>query len=360
MRVAIFADAIINKGGIERIILSMARHYKADVYVGKYFPEKTFVEFKTINVVRIAESRLPQKMQTLYIWWRFSRLNLAGKYDFFIFHGAGSLNAARLHHPNVWYCHAPSRYLYDLYEEEISKHKGFFKALYPIVTDFQKKIDQANSKHLDLIMTNSENVKRRVRKYYDRDSVVVYPFVDITKFKYIRPGEYYLSSARLDPIKRIDLIIQAFKKMPDKRLIILSDGSEREKLEQEAKGSKNISFVGSVSEKELVSLYGSCIATIFMSYKEDLGMVALESMAAGKPAICRNEGGYKETIIDGKTGFLVDSPEDIANIISTVKRMTPQKASSMRKDCEDRAKLFSEEVFLKKLDKFVRNKFKKK
>jgi glycosyltransferase involved in cell wall biosynthesis len=356
MRVAIFADAIVNKGGIERIILSMAQHYKADIYAGKFYPEMTFSEFRRLNVIRLADTYLPQKFQTLFIWWRFSQINLSAKYDLFIFHGAGALNAARKHHPNVWYCHAPSRYIYDLYEEEISKQKGLLKAFYPFVTGIQRRIDQANSRFIDLIMTNSENVRKRVRKYYGLKSVVVYPFVDIKKFKYLGQQDYYLSTARLDPIKRIDLIISAFKKMPDKNLKIASDGIDLPRLMDLAKGSKNITFLGNVSDNDLIMLYGNCIATIFMSYKEDLGMVALESMAAGKPAICRKEGGYKETIIDGKTGVLVENPENIENIIRAVNKMTPEKAQSMRSASEKRAEQFSEEVFLDNCDRQIQKK----
>ena len=133
MKVAIFADSIIHKGGVERIILAQAKELNADIYVGRYDPDATFEEYKYLNVKtllknpKIGYNNLIGRFTTLYIWFLFFTLNLKKKYDAYILHGAGALNAAWRFKPNIWYCHSPSRYLYDLREEEAGRHKGIIK-----------------------------------------------------------------------------------------------------------------------------------------------------------------------------------------------------------------------------------------
>ncbi|MBT3720054.1 glycosyltransferase, partial [archaeon] len=297
LKVAIFADAIVNRGGGERIILEQAKHFNADIYTIRYISEKTFSDFKTLKVHllskfnQIGYSKILGKIFTLYSWYIFSTLKLKKKYDVYIFHFAGSLNAAKNFYPNVWYCHSPSRYIYDMYNEELNKHKDILKLFYPLTTKFMRFIDQKNVGYIDKILVNSKNVQNRVKRFYGRESKVVYPFVDIKKVKYITQKKYYLSAARLDRIKRIDLIIKAFKKMPDKKLVVVSDGPEKKRLKKLANNCLNITFLGYIDEEKLMKLYGECIATIYLSYKEDFGMVPIEGMAAGKPCIATNEGG---------------------------------------------------------------------
>jgi glycosyltransferase involved in cell wall biosynthesis len=352
MKTAILVDSLANRGGIERIVLEQARIFDADIYSGRYDPEKTFPEFKSMNVKQIVgrsgarPAGILGSVHTLYIWYKFSSLRLKG-YDRFIFHGAASLNAAKNHKPNLWYCHSPSRYLYDLHKEVRAKMKFPMNIFFELVTGLQKHLDQKNVRHITKIAVNSKNVQSRVKKYYHRSSIVVYPFVDTESYRWISQEDYYLSAARLDPIKRIDLIIKAFLQMK-KKLIIASDGPDKARLMEIAKGSDNITFLGYVSEAKLRELYGKCIATIYLSHKEDFGMIPIESMSAGKPCIATNEGGFKETIIPERTGFLVDNPEDTAEVIKAVERATPIRCLSMRHDCEKRAKSFDLAFFTKR------------
>ncbi len=350
MKVAILVDALVNRGGVERIVLSQAKHFNADIYVGIYDPNSTFNEFTSLPINTILNKKKIAKLTTLRLWYKFSKLKL--DYDFYIFHGAGSLNAAKNHKPNIMYCHSPSRYLYDLHEVEYKKQTGLGKLLYPFVTSIMRRIDQKNIKHIDLIAVNSKNIQARVKKYYNRDSRIIYPFVNTDKFRFIEHGDFFLSSGRLDPIKRIHLIINAFKKLPEKRLVIVSDGPDRKKLEILARGYNNIKFLGYVTEKKLHELYGKCLASIYLSYKEDFGIVPIESMAAGKPCIAINDGGFKETIIHKKTGYLVDDPTNVDEVIKAIK-WTTKNAKKMRKDCEERAKLFSEEKFIQNMREVI-------
>ena len=136
------------------------------------------------------------------------------------------------------------------------------------------------------------------------ESIVIYPPCDTEKFSWIGQGNYYLSTARLMPYKRIDLIIKAFTKLPEIRLVIASTGPDESHLKQLAQGLKNIKFVGDISDQELKKLLGNAIATIYIPKDEDFGMSPVESMAAGKPVIGYGEGGLLETIINGEAGWL--------------------------------------------------------
>jgi glycosyltransferase involved in cell wall biosynthesis len=347
MKVAIITDSITNTGGAERVILEQAKYFNADVYVALYSPGTTFKEFSKLNIKKIMNVKLPNKIRTIYLWHIFASLKLKKKYDFYIFHGAGAINASKKLKPNVWYCHSPSRYLYDLYKHEMQQHKGLSRILYKIVTRVQRIIDQKNVRFIDQIFVNSKNVEKRVLKYYGRKSKIVYPSVNTKKFKFLGQKDYYLSTARLDRIKRVDLVIKAFKKMPNKKLIIISDGPDKSKLHKLASGASNIKFLGRVSDEKLATLYGNCIATLYLSYKEDFGIIPLESMAAGKPCIATNDGGFQETIKHDKTGFLIDNPEDISNVINAVNYVTSKKATSMKQECIKTAEKFSLKSFIK-------------
>jgi glycosyltransferase involved in cell wall biosynthesis len=356
MKVAIFIDALINLGGVERLVLEQAKQFNADIYVGRFWKQATFPEFKKCKIITLTKNpergfkTFQDKLFTLSLWLKFSKLKLKG-YDLFIIHGSAALNAAKNNHPNLWYCHSPSRYLYDLYQEEYNKQTGLRKIVYPLITGLLMKKDQTNVKFIDKILVNSKNVQERVKKFYNRESSVLYPFVDIKRFKFIKSGDFYLSSCRLDKIKRVDLTIKAFLKMPDKKLVVASDGPEKGRLFALADGAKNITFLGYVSEEELRVLYGSCIATIYLSYKEDFGIVPIESMSAGKPCIATNDGGFKETILHKQTGYLVNRPESVDEVVAAVKYINKALAVKMRKACENRAASFGLDVFRKKMFK---------
>jgi len=351
LKVAILIDSIVNKGGIERMMLEIAKFYDADIYVGDIDYKTTFSSFSNLNISKITTKKFSNKFNTLHIWYKFRTLRLKQKYNLYILSGTGALNSAKKYRPNLWYCTSPSRYLYDLYKREKSYQKGIGKLLFPIITSIQRKIDRFNVSYVDKIISISKNIEKRVKKYYNRNSTVIYPFVDIDKFKYISQGDFYLSVARLDRIKRIDLIINAFKKMSNKKLIIASSGPEENKLKKLAKGYKNIIFLGYVTESKLKELYGTCIATLYLSYMEDFGLIPVESMSAGKPCIATNQGGFKETIIHKKTGFLVDNPTKVNEVIDAVEWLDKKQALLMKNECIKRSKIFSQDKILKEIDK---------
>jgi len=351
MKIAILVDSLRNKGGVERIVLEQAKYLNADIYAGRYNLNTTFAGFKKLKIKTLIPSTFPQKLGSLILRKKYATLKLK-KYDFYIFHGGASLEAAKNHKPNIWYCHSPSRYLYDLYIEELKKHNLIIKPFFILITTILRTRDQNNVANIDTILVNSMNVQKRVQKYYKRKAKVLYPFVDLNAFKWLKQGDFYLSTARLDPIKRIDVLVRAFKQMPNKKLIIASSGTMEQKIRKMAQDHKNIKVLGWVSEKKLHQLYGTCIATLSVSYKEDFGLIPIESMACGKPCIATKEGGHKETIINKKTGLLI-TPKNIQEIIKAVNWVTPERAKQMRKECEKRARRYSLKEHMKRLRKLM-------
>ena len=202
---------------------------------------------------------------------------------------------------------------------------------------------------MDVVVADSKNVQNRIQNFLGLESTVIYPPCDIDKFFWVGQENYYLSTARLAPYKRVDMIIQAFTQLPEKRLIVSSTGPEERYLKQLAEGFDNIQFTGDINDQELQKLIGNAVATIYIPKDEDFGMSPVESMAAGKPVIGVKEGGMLETVIHEKTGWLIPSNPSLENIIQAVGEATPEKTLSMRIACEEQAQNFRTEIFEKKM-----------
>tara|TARA_Y100000310_G_scaffold299526_1_gene334456 strand:- start:842 stop:1948 length:1107 start_codon:yes stop_codon:yes gene_type:complete len=355
-KIAIIAEFIANPGGIEKEILNfLEAHPKTDVYVGHYDPENTYKEFKNYNIRPLFKKRLPPMINTLYQRRFYRKLKLKG-YDAFLLFGFHTIAAARHNKPAVWRSTQPLSYLYGWDGSDVEKHnvnlygENILKKL--LITPYLtllKNQDQRDIMHVSKILGNSKNVKNRLANVYPKktkDIRVVFPSVNITRFRWSKQGAHYLSVSRLTGDKNVDKIIKAFHQLPGKKLVVVGDGPQRPALERLAKNHKNIQLLGFVSEKKLQDLYGTAIATISATDLEDFGMGPIESMSAGKPAIAVNAAGFKETILPNKTGVLIPSsaPEHIAQ---AVRSLTPEKAKRMRKACEARAKEFSNEVYVK-------------
>jgi len=356
MKIAIAIDRIVNYGGVERLVSLIADEFDTDIYTGWYSPETTFQNLKKKKVIELIprgsflHKKIMYRFRGRILSRRFKSLKMP-EYDAYITFGSKSMAISRSHHPCIWHCQAPTRWLYDLYHEELERFGFLKRQLFRITSFFLRREDQKNVRDVDKIIAISKNVQDRVKKTYGRDSVIVYPPVDLKRFKFDKQGDFYLSSARLTPDKNVDMIVKAFQKMPDKKLVVVGGGSELEKIKKISGGYPNITVHGWVPEEKLEQLYGDCIATIAASLHEDYGLVAIESMAAGKPVIAPGDMGFAETVVDKKTGLLIDPTKE--NIIAAVKYLTPEKVKEMRADCERRAQDFSEEKYLANVNKAI-------
>ncbi len=203
---------------------------------------------------------------------------------------------------HICYCHTPMRYVWEMYDEYFGKEKAgiIVRTAMNIVRPFLQRWDARTADRVHYYIANSENVRKRIQRYYHREADVIFPPVDTDLFILSTKDQgYYLMVTALVPYKRVDLAIHTFNKF-GKRLLIVGKGTETEKLKSMA--ASNIEFLGWRSDAELAQLYGECKALIFPG-EEDFGIVPLEAMACGKPVVAYGKGGALETVLDGKTGF---------------------------------------------------------
>jgi glycosyltransferase involved in cell wall biosynthesis len=255
---------------------------------------------------------------------------------------------------NIYYCHTPPRFIYDQKNFYLSREKCVVRLMLKWFISYLKPLYEEAIGKMDIIIANSENVQKRIKSFLGYKSQVIYPPCDVKSFKWIDNKGYFLSTARLDPLKRVDLIVSAFVKMPDKKLIVTSGGTELPKLKKLAEGCDNVIFTGWVSEDRYRELLGSAVATIYVPYEEDFGLSPVESMAAGKPVLGVAEGGLLESVIPEETGILIEPSGLEEKIVDAVLQMTAKKADGMRKSCERRANMFRAEKFIREIQSTMR------
>ena len=250
---------------------------------------------------------------------------------------------------NIHYCHTPPRFIYDLNNFVMAGiptwQKPFAKQLFSYIQHHY----ESSVSRMDLTLCNSATVRDRLSKYLNINASVIHPPCNTENYKWISQGDYFLSTARLEPYKRVELLIKAFMKMPDKRLIVTSGGSQFDQLKKMASGHENIKFSGWVQKDVLIKLMGESLASIYIPIEEDFGISPVESMAAGKPVIGVAEGGLKETVLDNETGLLLKSAPSENDVIEAVNQFSTDRALSMRTACEKQAAKFSDEIFKTKI-----------
>ncbi|MCK9272192.1 glycosyltransferase [Candidatus Gracilibacteria bacterium] len=353
-------DTFLYKGGGERLIIMMAKALKADIASG-FFSHGSFdLRYEGFEGKMIPISSEVFKKGLRHIKLKFSFLfntKFLKDYDTIIFSGdcISAVRNAKKDAKKIFYCHTPPRYLYDLRELYLKKVPFLLRPFFNLASIFFRKMYERDIKKMDLILTNSINTKNRIKEYLGLDSIIVYPPVILDRFKYISQGNYYLSFARLAGAKRVDTIVKAFQNMPDKKLKIIHgiNDPQKEEIIELSKGYKNIEVIPSPNDEQFYNYIGNCIATIYIPVNEDFGMSPVESMSAGKPCIGVNEGGLKESIINGKTGILIPEGASVDNLIQAIQTLTPEKALQMKSDCEARAKDFSYENFEKEINNIV-------
>lgn len=194
---------------------------------------------------------------------------------------------------HICYCHTPWRQLYDLYWNSIAIIPGLLRPAYKWSAHYLRQWDFAAAQRPDCLVANSKYIQQRIRKYYRRDSEVIYPPVD-TNRGYISssPGDYYLSVGRLTHTKRLDVMIEACNRMK-RRLLVAGEGREEARLKSIA--GPTIEFLGRVPDDDLRVLYANCRALLFAA-DEDFGMVPVEAQSYGRPVVAYGHGGSIETV----------------------------------------------------------------
>jgi glycosyltransferase involved in cell wall biosynthesis len=249
------------------------------------------------------------------------------------------------------YCHSPPRYFWqteDYLKNELQNR--LLKALARLFMTWLRRSDVACAKKVHHFIANSNNVRTRIREIYDRDSVVIYPPVEVNRYHVTPHHEgYYLAVSRLVSYKCIDRAVVAFVKN-GKRLVIAGGGPDRARLEQLSGGAANIEFRGRVEDAEAVKLIENCRALILPG-SEDFGIAPVEAQSAGKPVLAFGDRGALETVVDGETGVLFTDPSP-EGINASVGRL---EAISWDPDRIRRhAERFAEPNFIAAMQNYVR------
>lgn len=370
LKVALVCDWLTNVGGAEKVLLEMHKLYPdAPIYTSKYDP-KGIDWFKDADVRTGWLQMFPTKLRRIMGSMRqnyFEKLDLS-EYDLVISVTGAEAKAVKV--PNgihISFCHVPTQYYWQMYDDYV-ENPGF-GALNPIVRFFFKRMvrnlrvrDLEAAKRVDYFVTISEYAKDLIKKYYKRDSVVVWPPVETEDFKNVKTerrltvekfhvDDAYVVTSRQVTWKKIDLAVKACL-MTKRHLLVIGEGPEHKKLMKIANGSEYIKFLPLMKKEDLAKYLSQAKGYLFPSL-EPFGIAPVEALAAGCPVIAYVEGGARDYIIDGKNGMLFDrqTGKDLAAAI-----LEYEKKEFDREIVSKSVDKFSVERFDKEMTRFINEK----
>lgn len=361
MRVALVYDRVNKIGGAERVLEALHQIWpEASLYTSVYHPQ-TAPWAKKFKVIPSFLNKLPFAQKSHEVYPHLMPLAFESfsfdEYDVVISitseAAKGIITKPKTLH--ICYCLTPTRYLWSGYEDYFSSSVFRFLS-FPLVA-YLRRWDKIAAQRPDIYLATCENVKKRIKRYYERDSEVIYPPVDTKKFHpkpyTLEPKPYFLVVSRLVGYKKVDLVIKVFNQLA-LPLKIIGTGTQMRNLRRKAK--KNIEFLGQLTDKELLGYYQRCQAVIFPQ-EEDFGLVPLEAQACGKPVIAYRKGGALETVIEGKTGLFF-TPQTPGGLVKTIKKFGVMKFDPQA--CRQNAERFNQERFKKAIKEFVEEQWRKR
>ncbi len=362
MKIALFHDFLIEKGGGERVINIFTNFFKATILTSFYLSSYTYEEFEKKKIIhcKFFLNRYLIKHRILKILRSFMLFDKQMKniakiinknFDVSLFSGFYSIYSTKfIEIPKIYYIQAEpinialsrngeSGFLFDIYRK--------------VYRSFVYKNEKTSLLKMDKIIANSNYTKNMYEKFLEKKvNEVIYPPVDTKSFRYKKNEEFFLFVGRLYKHKRVDIVTKAFSKIPNEKLVVVGDGPLRSYVEKMSKKYNNIDFKGRVSDNVLKDLYSRCKAVIYITEKEPFGLVPVEANASGKPAIVSNEGGVKETIIPEKTGIVIKEPY-LENLVNAIMNFDHFKFKPS--ECIKNSKRFDITVFIKKWKKVLEN-----
>lgn len=329
MRVALVHDHLLQQGGAERVLEAFGAMWPDAPIYTLAIDTTQFPQFSHRKIYTSFLERLPFGKR-LFRWLLPLMPTAIESYDLrnadVVVSSVSALAKGVITHPHtvhICYCHTPTRYLWSETQEYLGELDipGIVKRALPPVLSWLRTWDRLAAERVDVFIANSETVKKRIKKYYGKESIVIYPPVDVEKFTVSSSPEkkYFLAGGRLVAYKRFDIIVDAFTKL-GKPLIIFGTGPAEQELQ--ARAGKNITFVGRVSDEERARLFSEAIAFI-NPQEEDFGITAVESMASGRPVIAFGKGGASETVHEGITGTLFHE-QSAEELMDTVLHFSPE------------------------------------
>ncbi|GGI98645.1 hypothetical protein GCM10007978_40570 [Shewanella hanedai] len=364
MKVAIVHDWLVESGGAEKVLSELVNIYpQTEVFSTVDFlsDEQRHIilkgKFATTSFIQKLPKSKDYKKYFTFMPLAISSFNLS-EFDLVI-SSSSSVAKGVVTGPNqlhICYCHSPMRYAWDL-QHQYLKESGFDKGVKGFLVKYflhrMRKWDVTSSFYVDHFVANSNFIARRIKKFYRRDADVIYPNVEVGEFDLVKnKDDYYFTCSRMVPYKKIDLIVETFSNMPDRKLVVIGDGPDMDKIK--SKATSNIELMGYQSFSVLKDKMSHAKAFVFAA-EEDFGIVPVEAQACGTPVIAFGKGGALETVKEGVSGIFfkeqnVDSLSDAINIFETMK-FNPVLI-------REHAEQFSTEHFKSQIQSLVNKKFK--
>jgi len=359
-KIALVHDYLKEYGGAERVLKALHEIWpQAPIYTifwkknspaGKAFAEAKIIQ-SWFGYLPFCDRLIsPLRFLIPLVWKSF---DFSG-YDLVISSASWAITKgfAKGKTKEICYCHTPPRYLYGFETSRNWQQNPLVRIYAAVINFFMRQYDFRQAQKVTVFVANSREVQKRIAKFYRRESVVINPPVEL---KIQNPKSkiqnYFLTGGRLERAKNFDLIIRAFNKL-EWPLKIYGRGSQEKYLRQLA--SKNIEFLGWISEEEKWRLLVGCKAFVCAATDEDFGITPVEAQAAGRPVIAFRGGGYLETVVDRKTGIFFDKLT-VEDLISTLRLYDDTYHHIIKPEaCRHQAKKFSKEEFKKKMLKLVR------
>lgn len=371
-RIAIVADWLTTYAGAERVIEQMIKCFpEADIFsLVDFVPEdeRSFLQGKQVQTSFMQNLPFAKKhfrAMLPLMPYAIESFDLSN-YDIILtsHHAVAKGIITGPDQLHICYCHSPARYAWDLQHQYLGG-AGFFATwkarLAHITLHHFRNWDVISANRPDHFIANSTFIKRRIKKLYRRDADVIHPPVNTESFTQgTERGDYYLTTSRLVPYKRVDMIVQAFCDMPDRQLKVIGDGSEMDRIKMLVQKHSNIELLGAVSSDEMTPLL-QCAKAFIMAAKEDFGIAPVEAQACGVPVIAYSAGGALDTIIG------LDKPEPTGvlfyeqtpkSLIAAVDQFEEQASYIKPKNCRANAEKFSEDAFCKNLTDYVMKRWK--
>ncbi|ELA3317246.1 TPA: glycosyltransferase family 4 protein [Klebsiella pneumoniae] len=258
---------------------------------------------------------------------------------------------------HISYVHSPIRYAWDLqhqYLKESGLNKGMKGSLAKLILHYMRMWDNRTSSGVDHFIANSQFIARRIKKVYGREADVIYPPVDVDRFTlHENKSDFYFTASRLVPYKRIDLIVEAFNHLPDKKLVVIGDGPEMMKIKNKA--SPNVEILGYQTNDVMLRYMQTAKAFVFAA-EEDFGITPVEAQACGTPVIAFGKGGSLETVrpygVSNPTGLFFEQ-QTINHIVEAIQRFEKFETAIEPAFCRNNSLRFSESRFKAEMQSYI-------
>jgi len=361
IKVAIVHDWLVAYAGAERVLEEIINCYPdADLFsVVDFIPknERGFLKNKPVKTSFIQKLPFAKKKYRTYLPFMplaVEQFDLSG-YDIVISssHAVAKGVITGPDQLHISYVHSPMRYAWDL-QHQYLKETGLVRGLQGWLAKRElhklRMWDLRTANGVDHFLANSRFIARRIWKMYRREATVIYPPVDVDSFTLCEQKEdFFLTASRMVPYKKIDLIAEAFSLMPDKRLYIIGDGPDFDKVK--SKAGANVELLGYQPFEVLRNYMQRAKAFVFAA-EEDFGIVPVEAQACGTPVIAYGKGGALETVTEGETGLFFDA-QTPSSIIEAVKRFEDMKDRFIPSKIREKTLRFSKDRFRQEFSSFV-------